>query len=163
MELLHRTLQLWLKLPLNSHVAITPSQLPQPALLPSCSLLLTDPRPLQARWATAATTTPNHWKPSLQTSSHPHVNSLAGAVGHGGHYHSQSPEAFFTHIPGVKVVMPSGPREAKGGLIGRGLTEHAPECAEAAAVSGRVARSSGLAPVVDSWGQQLVQIRCTPC
>ena len=39
----------------------------------------------------------------------------AGAVGHGGHYHSQSPEAFFTHIPGIKVVMPSGPREAKGG------------------------------------------------
>jgi len=24
-----------------------------------------------------------------------------GAVGHGGHYHSQSPEAFFTHIPGI--------------------------------------------------------------
>lgn len=38
----------------------------------------------------------------------------AGAVGHGGHYHSQSPEAFFTHVPGIKVVMPSGPREAKG-------------------------------------------------
>ena len=48
-----------------------------------------------------------------------HVGGLTlrapyGAVGHGGHYHSQSPEAFFTHIPGVKVVMPSGPREAKG-------------------------------------------------
>ena len=26
----------------------------------------------------------------------------------------QSPEAFFTHVPGIKVVMPSGPREAKG-------------------------------------------------
>jgi pyruvate/2-oxoglutarate/acetoin dehydrogenase E1 component len=38
-------------------------------------------------------------------------------VGHGGHYHSQSPEAFFTHIPGVKVVMPSGPLEAKGLLL----------------------------------------------
>ncbi len=38
-------------------------------------------------------------------------------MGHGGHYHSQSPEAFFTHIPGVKVVMPSGPREAKGLLL----------------------------------------------
>jgi 2-oxoisovalerate dehydrogenase E1 component beta subunit len=32
----------------------------------------------------------------------------------GGHYHSQSPEAFFTHIPGVKVVCPSNPVEAKG-------------------------------------------------
>ena len=26
-----------------------------------------------------------------------------GAVGHGGHYHSQSPEGFFTHLPGIKV------------------------------------------------------------
>jgi 2-oxoisovalerate dehydrogenase E1 component beta subunit len=24
-------------------------------------------------------------------------------VGHGGHYHSQSPEAFFCHVPGIKV------------------------------------------------------------
>jgi pyruvate dehydrogenase E1 component subunit beta len=32
----------------------------------------------------------------------------------GGHYHSQSPEAFFTHIPGVKVVCPSNPVDAKG-------------------------------------------------
>ena len=35
-------------------------------------------------------------------------------MGHGGHYHSQSPEAFFTHVPGLKVVVPSGPKEAKG-------------------------------------------------
>lgn len=26
-----------------------------------------------------------------------------GAVGHGGLYHSQSPEAYFTHTPGLKV------------------------------------------------------------
>ncbi|KAL4437181.1 hypothetical protein ABPG75_004320 [Micractinium tetrahymenae] len=45
------------------------------------------------------------------------IRAPYGAVGHGGHYHSQSPEAFFTHIPGVKVVMPSGPREAKGLLL----------------------------------------------
>lgn len=32
----------------------------------------------------------------------------AGAVGHGGHYHSQSPEAFFTHIPGVKARQRAG-------------------------------------------------------
>ena len=25
------------------------------------------------------------------------------AVGHGGHYHSQSPEAHFAHTPGLKV------------------------------------------------------------
>jgi pyruvate dehydrogenase E1 component beta subunit len=32
----------------------------------------------------------------------------------GGHYHSQSPEALFTHIPGLKVVCPSNPADAKG-------------------------------------------------
>ena len=45
------------------------------------------------------------------------VRAPCGAVGHGGHYHSQSPEAYFTHCPGLKVVCPSGPREAKGLLI----------------------------------------------
>ena len=45
------------------------------------------------------------------------VRMPCGAVGHGGHYHSQSPEAFFTHAPGLKVVMPSGPRDAKGLLL----------------------------------------------
>jgi pyruvate dehydrogenase E1 component beta subunit len=32
----------------------------------------------------------------------------------GGHYHSQSPEAFFTHVPGIKVVCPSNAYDAKG-------------------------------------------------
>mmetsp|Transcript_36783 Transcript_36783/g.98722 ORF Transcript_36783/g.98722 Transcript_36783/m.98722 type:complete len:354 (+) Transcript_36783:102-1163(+) len=40
-----------------------------------------------------------------------------GAVGHGGHYHSQSPEAYFTMTPGLKVVMPRSPAEAKGLLL----------------------------------------------
>uniref|UniRef100_J3MIW0 3-methyl-2-oxobutanoate dehydrogenase (2-methylpropanoyl-transferring) n=1 Tax=Oryza brachyantha TaxID=4533 RepID=J3MIW0_ORYBR len=30
------------------------------------------------------------------------IRSPYGAVGHGGHYHSQSPEAFFCHVPGLK-------------------------------------------------------------
>ncbi len=36
---------------------------------------------------------------------------------HGGHYHSQSPEAQFLHTPGIKVVVPSDPYEAKGLLL----------------------------------------------
>lgn len=32
----------------------------------------------------------------------------------GGHYHSQSPEAYFAHTPGLKVVVPSNPYDAKG-------------------------------------------------
>lgn len=35
----------------------------------------------------------------------------------GGHYHSQSPEAYFIHTPGLKVVIPSNPYDAKGLLI----------------------------------------------
>lgn len=36
-----------------------------------------------------------------------------GGVG-GGLYHSQSVEAFFAHVPGLKVVIPSTPYDAKG-------------------------------------------------
>jgi len=35
----------------------------------------------------------------------------------GGHYHSQSPEALFIHTPGLKVVIPSNPYDAKGLLL----------------------------------------------
>ena len=31
------------------------------------------------------------------------VRTPYGAVGHGGLYHSQSPEAYFAHTPGLKV------------------------------------------------------------
>ena len=37
-----------------------------------------------------------------------------GAGVHGGLYHSQSVEALFTHIPGLKVIVPGTPRDAKG-------------------------------------------------
>src|SRR6478752_1180865 len=35
----------------------------------------------------------------------------------GGHYHSQHPEAPFVHVPGLKVVCPSNPYDAKGLLL----------------------------------------------
>jgi 2-oxoisovalerate dehydrogenase E1 component beta subunit len=36
---------------------------------------------------------------------------------HGALYHSQSIEAFFAHVPGLKVVAPSTPHDAKGMLL----------------------------------------------
>jgi 2-oxoisovalerate dehydrogenase E1 component beta subunit len=45
------------------------------------------------------------------------VRAPYGAVGHGGLYHSQSPEAYFCHTPGLKVVVPRNPRMAKGLLL----------------------------------------------
>ena len=38
---------------------------------------------------------------------------FGGGIG-GGLYHSQSVEAFFAHVPGLKVVVPSTPYDAKG-------------------------------------------------
>ncbi|SHM52908.1 alpha-ketoacid dehydrogenase subunit beta [Halomonas cupida] len=35
----------------------------------------------------------------------------------GGLYHSQSPEAYFAHTPGIKIVVPRNPYEAKGLLL----------------------------------------------
>ncbi|KPP78382.1 2-oxoisovalerate dehydrogenase subunit beta, mitochondrial-like, partial [Scleropages formosus] len=40
-----------------------------------------------------------------------------GCVGHGALYHSQSPEAFFAHCPGIKIVIPRSPVQAKGLLL----------------------------------------------
>lgn len=45
------------------------------------------------------------------------IRSPCSAVGHGALYHSQSPEAYFAHTPGLKVVIPRGPRKAKGLLL----------------------------------------------
>ena len=42
------------------------------------------------------------------------IRSPYGGGISGGLYHSQSVEAFFTHVPGLKVVVPSTPHDAKG-------------------------------------------------
>lgn len=45
------------------------------------------------------------------------IRMPAGGVGHGALYHSQSPESLFTHVPGVRVVIPRSPSQAKGLLL----------------------------------------------
>jgi 2-oxoisovalerate dehydrogenase E1 component beta subunit len=45
------------------------------------------------------------------------VRAPYGGGVHGALYHSQSVEAFYAHVPGLKVVVPSTPADAKGMLI----------------------------------------------
>lgn len=42
------------------------------------------------------------------------IRVQGGAVGSAGAHHSQTFEAWFLHVPGLKVVMPSNPADAKG-------------------------------------------------
>ena len=45
------------------------------------------------------------------------IRTPVGGGIRGGAYHSQSPEALFIHTPGLKVVAPSNPSDAKGLLL----------------------------------------------
>jgi 2-oxoisovalerate dehydrogenase E1 component beta subunit len=45
------------------------------------------------------------------------VRAPFGGVPHGSLYHCQSLEAMFCHVPGLKVVVPSTPHDAKGLLV----------------------------------------------
>ena len=45
------------------------------------------------------------------------IRMPSGGGIYGGQTHSQSPEALFTHISGIRTVMPSNPYDAKGLLI----------------------------------------------
>lgn len=45
------------------------------------------------------------------------VRTPVGGGIRGGHYHSQSPEAQFIHVAGLKVVCPATPADAKGLLL----------------------------------------------
>jgi len=42
------------------------------------------------------------------------VRLPAGGNIHGGPYHSANPEAWFFHVPGLKIVAPATPADAKG-------------------------------------------------
>ncbi len=42
------------------------------------------------------------------------VRAPSGGGIHGGPFHSQNPEAWFTHVPGLKVITPATARDAKG-------------------------------------------------
>ena len=44
-------------------------------------------------------------------------DALARGGFRGGPYHSQSVEGFYAHVPGLKVVAPSFPADAKGLLL----------------------------------------------
>lgn len=54
------------------------------------------------------------------------VRMPCGGVGHGALYHSQSPESLFTHIPGLRVILPRSPSQAKGLLISAILESNDP-------------------------------------
>src|SRR4051794_10769342 len=75
------------------------------------------------------------------------VRAPYGGGVHGALYHSQSVEAFYTHVPGLKVVIPSTPYDAKGlpaprvGPGGRGPGRTAPRKAPRRA--GELARWAG--------------------
>ncbi|MDH3399613.1 MAG: alpha-ketoacid dehydrogenase subunit beta [Chromatiales bacterium] len=45
------------------------------------------------------------------------IRTPCGGGIRGGQTHSQSPEGIFTHVSGIKVVMPSNPYDAKGMLL----------------------------------------------
>ena len=42
------------------------------------------------------------------------IRGPSGGGVHGGPFHSQNPEGWFVHVPGLKVVAPSTPHDAKG-------------------------------------------------
>lgn len=45
------------------------------------------------------------------------IRMPCGGVGHGALYHTQSPESLFSHVPGMIVVQPRSPSQAKGLLL----------------------------------------------
>jgi 2-oxoisovalerate dehydrogenase E1 component beta subunit len=66
-----------------------------------------------------------HWRTGLAV---PMVLRLPSGGGFaGGPFHSQNPEAWFMHAPGLKVVAPSTPADAKG-MLAAAIRDHNPVC-----------------------------------
>jgi len=106
---------------------------------------------------------------------------LVFRVPHGGgiralEHHSESLEAFFTHIPGIKVVTPSGPYNAKGLLISsirdpdpvvflepkriyRAIKEEVPEEEYTIPLNKAEVRQEGSDVTVIAWGAMLKIVR----
>jgi pyruvate dehydrogenase E1 component beta subunit len=57
------------------------------------------------------------WRSNGQFAAPVVIRSPYGGGIKGGLYHSQSPEAYFCHTPGLTVVIPSTPSDAKGLLL----------------------------------------------
>jgi 2-oxoisovalerate dehydrogenase E1 component beta subunit len=53
------------------------------------------------------------------------VRAPSGGGIHGGPFHSQNPEAWFAHVPGLKVITPGTARDAKG-LIKSAIRDNDP-------------------------------------
>jgi pyruvate/2-oxoglutarate/acetoin dehydrogenase E1 component len=53
------------------------------------------------------------------------IRGPSGGGNRGGPFHSQNPEAWFTHVPGLKVVTPATARDAKG-LIKSAIRDNDP-------------------------------------
>ncbi|KAG4066656.1 hypothetical protein HA402_007292 [Bradysia odoriphaga] len=100
------------------------------------------------------------------------IRAPSGAVGHGALYHSQSPEAFFAHVPGLKVVVPRGPNKAKGLLLAcikdkdpcivfepktlyRAAVEEVPEAAFESPIGKADILRSGSDVTLIAWGTQV--------
>lgn len=90
---------------------------------------------------------------------------------HGGHYHSQSPEAQFLHTPGLHVVVVSSPYDAKGLLMSaiqakdpviffepkriyRSLKEEVPEEEYTIPIGQAAVARSGTQITLIGWGAQ---------
>ena len=93
---------------------------------------------------------------------------------HAPELHSDSPEAFYTHQPGLKVVMPSGPYDAKGLLISalrdpdpviffepkriyRAIREEVPEDEYTIPIGKARVVCEGTDLTVVSWGASVIQ------